>query len=272
MTATVHRAAPSADIGTDPVTRTDRASRAALARAVLATAEERTGTRRQPWSRAADGPAVPQDEVRHTIRPGRHDEHGALPIAPGLAPLLPSGLVRGTTLSVAGSTSLVLALLAEASAAGAWVAVVGMPGVGVLAAHQLGLALDRVVLVPDPGPDCPRVVAALVDGVDAVVVGDVALADADRRRLSSRARERSAVLVTTSPWPGASVVLTVERTRWSGVGRGDGRLRDRVLSVSRVGRGAAARGWRGEVHLGAGRADVVRPTGAPAVVALERAG
>ena len=226
-----------------------------LARAVLARAEQQTGTQRQ-WD-----PPV-----------GRVPEHagGALPVAPFVAALLPGGLTRGLTLCVSGSTSLVLTLLAEASAAGGWVAVVGMPAVGVLAAHQLGLALDRVVLVPDPGPDGPRVLAALVDGVDAVVVGDVALADADRRRLSARARERASVLVATTPWPGASVVLSVEGTRWSGVGRGDGRLRDRVLTVSRYGRGAAARGWRGEVQLHGSTVDVVAPR--DVVVELERVG
>ncbi|MCV2393313.1 hypothetical protein OEB99_03245 [Actinotalea sp. M2MS4P-6] len=243
-----------------PAEHADRAARAAAARAVLASAEERTGTRRKPWR---------SGEVRRSA-----DDHTVLPIAPALAPLLPGGLTRGATVTVTGSTSLVLTMLGAASAAGSWVAVVGMPAVGMLAAHQLGLALDRVVLVPDPGPDGPRVIAALVDGVDAVVVGDVALADADRRRLSARARERSAVLVATTPWPGASVQLTVERTRWSGVGRGNGRLRDRVLTVSRAGRGSAARGWRGEVRLHGGEVDTVPHGGVRdgVVVGLERVG
>ncbi|WP_372594712.1 hypothetical protein [Actinotalea sp.] len=232
--------------------------RAARARAVLAEAEGRAGTRRS-WSARTPvvqvpvppDAAVPSSGARDGHRPDSH----ALPVDPRLAGLLPS-LDRGTTLTVAGSTSLLLALLAEASAAGSWVALVGMPGVGVLAASQLGLALDRVVLVPDPGPEGSRVLAALLDGMDAVVVGAVALSDADRRRLSARARERSAVLLTTTPWPGASVVLTASVSRWGGVGRGEGRLRDGVLTVDRQGRGAAGRGWRGEVVLpgtGSGR-------------------
>lgn len=211
--------------------------RAAVARAVLARAEERTGTVRRPWDRG---------ETRGPAR-----DHGvrALPVDPTLDALLPHGLERGTTLTVAGSTSLLLATLARASADGAWVAVVGLPAVGLLAAHQLGLSLERLVLVPDAGPDGPRVLATMVDGVDAVVVGEVALTDADRRKLSARARERSAVLLSTGPWPGASVVLTAQGSRWSGVGRGEGRLRTRTLTVSREGRGAAGRGWRGEVPL-----------------------
>lgn len=228
--------------------------RAARARAVLDRAEARTGTPRRPWSAPVPAP-VPPALVAHggaTASAGVPGvrEHGrpALPVDPRLSVLMPS-LDRGATLTVAGSTSLLLALLAEASATGSWVAMVGLPGVGVLAAAQLGLALERVVLVPDPGPDGPRVLAALLDGMDAVVVGEVALTDSDRRRLSARARERSAVLLSTTPWPGASVAIHATVSRWGGVGRGDGRLRDGMLAVSRFGRGAAARGWSGEVVI-----------------------
>jgi len=209
--------------------------RVARARAVLDRAEARTGTRRRPWSAPVPAlvptapvpPAVvpPAAAVAPAGIPGvRGHGRPALPVDSRLSVLMPS-LDRGTTLTVAGSTSLLLALLAEASAAGSWVAMVGLPGVGVLAAAQLGLALERVVLVPDPGPDGPRVLAALLDGMDAVVVGEVALTDSDRRRLSARARERSAVLLTTTPWPGASVAIHATVSRWGGVGRGDGRLR-----------------------------------------------
>ncbi len=234
--------------------------RAALARAVLARAERRTGTTtwvpRPPADRLAGAegsadPLAPEPTVAAEARsapldPGSHAR--LLPVHDSLAGLLPAGgLERGGTLVVGGSTSLVLALLAEASRAGGWAAFVGLPRVGVLAAHELGLDLARLVLVPAPGPDGPTVVAALLDGVDVVVVGDVALTDADRRRLSARARERDAVLVSTTPWPGAHVTLTAEIARWEGLGRGEGRLRSRRLTVRGGGRGAAARGWTAEV-------------------------
>lgn len=239
------------------------AERAAIARAVLARAEQRTGTttwvRRPPAERpgvrpedpadrraAAPEPVVAADARSAPLDPGSHAR--LLPVHGSLAGLLPAGgLERGGTLVVGGSTSLVLALLAEASRAGGWAAFVGLPRVGVLAAHELGLDLARLVLVPAPGPDGPTVVAALLDGVDVVVVGDVALTDADRRRLSARARERDAVLVSTTPWPGAHVTLTAEIAHWEGLGRGEGRLRSRRLTVRGGGRGAAARGWSAEV-------------------------
>lgn len=243
-------------------------ARAAMARAVLAKAEERTGATR--WVRPTPltspiTPVVPgsPDEAPPTVSdPVLPVEPAAaelvLPVAAGLTRLLPSGgLDRGSTVVLDGSTALVLALLAEASRSGSWVGIVGLPRVGVLAAHQQGLDLEKVVLVPVPGPDGPTVVAALLDGVDVVVVGDVALSDADRRRLSARARERGAVLLSTTPWPGARVVLTVTESCWDGIGQGHGRLRERRLIVRGGGRGSAARGWRAEVSLAVGRAGAV---------------
>ncbi|NTW41003.1 MAG: hypothetical protein HGA44_14190, partial [Cellulomonadaceae bacterium] len=196
--------------------------RAALARSILARAEERTGTSR--WVRPVALPTLAAEvgdtslggvaglsgaAARSAAEPEPAAAEQSLPVDARLADLLPSrGLDRGTTVVVAGSTSLVLGLLVEASRGGSWVAVVGLPAVGVLAAAQMGLDLDRVVLVPDPGPDGPQVVAALLDGMDVVVVGPRAtLLDGDRRRLSARARERSSVLVPTTTWTGANVVL-----------------------------------------------------------------
>ena len=227
--------------------------RAALARAVLVRAEERTGTARwvRPLRAPVGAPTEAPTEVPGTTTPPE-PAAGArvLPVPAGLAGVLPSGaLDRGSTVVVHGSTSLTLGLLAEASRTGSWVALVGLPGVGVLAAAQLGLDLDRVVLVPAPGPDGPTVLAALLDGVDVVVVGDVALGDGDRRRLSARARERGAMLLSTGAWPGAHLVLTAEVTQWEGLGHGHGRLRSRRMTVRCAGRGSAARGWLAEVTV-----------------------
>ncbi|KLN34417.1 hypothetical protein FB00_12030 [Cellulosimicrobium funkei] len=192
---------------------------------------------------------------RHVARrdPSRDviPDERAWPVHDALAPLLPLGaLQRGTVLAVRGSTSLLLALVARPSRAGAWTAAVGFPAVGLLAAADAGADLDRVVLVPRPGPDAALAIAALVDGLDVVVVGpDAALTDADRRRLAARARERGALLVAAGTWPGAHVALTVTGGGWSGADRGAGWLRRRTLVVERAGRGGAARPTRVEVEL-----------------------
>jgi hypothetical protein len=167
-----------------------------------------------------------------------------LQVAPELLPLLPTGgLRRGSTVAVTpGTSSLMLALLAGASASGAWSAVVGMPGLGILAAAQAGVALERLGLIPYPGPEWPAVTAALLDGVDVVVVATPGpVTGRVASRLAARARQRGSVLMPYGRWEGADLTLTAERGVWEGLGAGRGRLRCRELTITARGRGAASR-------------------------------
>jgi hypothetical protein len=103
---------------------------------------------------------------------------------------------------VVGATSLLIALLAGASRAGSWCAVVGSPTMSAVAAAELGCDLDRIAFVPHPGPDWPEVVAALLDGCDLVVAYPPdSVAPAIVRRLSARARQRGSVLVPMAVGP-----------------------------------------------------------------------
>lgn len=171
-----------------------------------------------------------------------------LPVAPALNVLLPGGLRRGSTVSVSGSLSLLLALLGAASAGGAWCALVGFPRVSAEAAREYAIDLGRLALVPEPGHGWPTTVGALLDAVDIVAArppsGGRGLAPADIRRLAARARSKDAVLVpyvTEAAWPGADVRLHAREGTWSGIGAGTGRLRARQLEVTAGGRGQAAR-------------------------------
>jgi hypothetical protein len=185
----------------------------------------------------------------HVAEPDAVGER-VLPVLPELRRLLPAGgLRRGSTVAVAtggpvtfGATSVLLALLAAASAAGSWCAVVGMPGLGLVAADEIGIALDRLALVPNPGTEWAAVVAALLDGVDVVVAAPPGPISASiSSRLAARARQRGSVLVPYGPWSGADVVLETPGGGWQGLGQGRGRLSRRELVISRRGRGAAAR-------------------------------
>ncbi|SFQ28578.1 hypothetical protein [Amycolatopsis rubida] len=164
-----------------------------------------------------------------------------LPVAGPLAAL--GGLRRGTTVSVAGSTSLLLSLLAAPTTNGAWAALVGMPSAGIAAAAELGVALRRLVLVPRPGADAAAVAGALLDGLDIVVLGGPlcrTVSAAAAARFSRRARNRGAVLIAAGPWPGADVALRCEPGRWHGAATdGHGRLVHRDAVVRRDGRRAA---------------------------------
>jgi hypothetical protein len=146
-------------------------------------------------------------------------------------------------MAASGATSLLIALLAAASQAGSWCAIVGMPMLGALAAAEAGIALDRLALVPHPGPEWSTVVAALLDGVDVVVAmppGPIAASMSSR--LAARARQRGSVFVAYGQLPGADVVLNSKHSRWEGLEAGRGRLRRREMTVVARGRGAAAQG------------------------------
>jgi hypothetical protein len=183
-----------------------------------------------------------------------------LPVRAELARLLPfRGLRRGSTVVVRGSTTVLLALLAEATAEGSWAAVVGMPDLGLLAAAELGVAMSRLALVPRPGAEFGGVVAALLDGLDLVAVNRPETRTGPRtgrpelgplaRRLSARARHRESVLVSFGAWPGADLELDCAETSWTGLGKGHGHLTERELTVTVRGRGAAARPIRSRVTL-----------------------
>ena len=177
---------------------------------------------------------------------GRSEGDRPLPVLPALEPLFPAGgLRRGSAVAVRGSASLLLALLAGPSRRGAWCGVVGLPGLGLAAAAEAGVALERLALVPDPGRDWAAVAAALLDAMEVVVVAPRGrVPDADVRRLAARARQRGAVLVPFGPvpWPGAELRLSPADGVWEGLGDGSGRLRSRRVVVRGDGRGSAARG------------------------------
>jgi len=195
----------------------------------------------------------------------------SLPVGPALRPLFPGGcLRRGATIVVAGgsgSTSLVFALLAEASAAGSWCAALGLPALGLAAAAEAGVALERFALVPNPGPDWTAVAAALFDGLDIVVAAVPARVPARMaERLAARARQRGAVFIAANgaPLPGADLTLEVVDGAWHGLGQGRGRLRGHEVRVAAYGRGAAARTRYADLWLPGG---VTPPDHAPRLAA-----
>jgi len=245
-------------------------ARQARARAVLQAAELRTGVKAAHPSVECDAvtyrdhaspprlavvptPAVEPIEPTPAIEPivaGLGAKPG-LPVQASLRKLVPGGsFAPGSVCRVRGSTSLLFALLAEASQAGSWLALVGEPSAGLLAAAEEGLALERLALVPQPGADAPQVIAALLDGMDAVVVGPEAnLSPADRRRLTARARERGTVIIATAEWEGAGLCLAATGGAWQGAEAGAGWLQRHCLNVRRTGRGVAGKPGDFEVEV-----------------------
>jgi hypothetical protein len=170
-------------------------------------------------------------QLRAKTGPGRAQH--LIPVADPLVRLLPEGGLRpGCAYSVAGG-ALLLALLAEPSAAGSWCGVVGVPELGAEAARNAGVALDRLALVPQPGERWLSVVAALAEVLPVVAVRPASrVRDADAARLAARLRERSTVLLVCGDWPRVEASFGLRSARWEGLGEGNGYLTGREVEVA----------------------------------------
>jgi hypothetical protein len=209
------------------------------------------------------------------------DDQGVIPVGGPLSELLPDGVRRGDVVAIETESQsvdyLTLALLAGALDAGLWCGVVGVPEMGALALAELAsagpagvdltelsstgnipagaAALERLLLVPEPGEQWAEIVAVLADGVDLVLVRpSTAVTAAVSRRVDARLRQgrsagtrHSAALLVLGSWGSARLVLRTTQTVWSGlagVGTGAG-----------IGAGAGANAGTG--HLTGGRATIV---------------
>ena len=166
------------------------------------------------------------------MQPLRLDDR-AIPTAAGLRRLFPGGALRkGASYAVHGSFQLALAMLAEASSTGAWCGVIGCPAFGAEAAAALGVALDRCVLIPDPGADAVGLAGALSEILTLVVVCGVQHPRPTAvERVSARLREHGSALVAVGDWPRPESTLRVTASHWRGLGQGHGLLEDRELIV-----------------------------------------
>jgi hypothetical protein len=171
----------------------DRAEQVEQLRRQMAAVSGKVGARWRPTESAAD--PLPTGE-------------SLLAVPDALAEALPAGLPKGTVAVLSGARSLPVGLAAAVSAAGGHVAVVGMPGFGLLAAAEMGADLSRLAVIPQPGSDPVEVAAVLMDGMDLVVLGLAGrCVPATRSRaVVARARQRGCtLLVTGGQWQGASM-------------------------------------------------------------------
>ena len=186
-----------------------------------------------------------------------------LPVEEALEALLPEGSIRrGTAIAVCGhgSVTLAVALAAEVSRRGSWVAAVGMADLGVSALAERGVDLGRWALVDLPagargrggwdGSLAADVLGAVVGGFDLVLLGpEIRVAGATARRLLARMREHGTSLICAFGGASADIAaglvpevrLMIEQTLWTGIDDGHGRLLARQAEVTVGGRGAASR-------------------------------
>ncbi len=191
----------------------------------------------------------PSPATNHAETSSLHWRHGVttaadtvarrLDVDEPLRALLPGrGLRRGTVVTVSGSRSLLLALLARPSHDGAWCVMAGVEGLGLAAAAEAGVDLDRLVVIPRLGERWPEIVAALVEVFDVVALrAPGPVPPPVDRRLEARVRRHGTVLLVVRDTLGApvfsssSLELAVTHSRWEGIGDGDGYLRARQVEI-----------------------------------------
>jgi Mrp family chromosome partitioning ATPase len=128
-------------------------------------------------------------------------------------------------------------------------AVVGVPNLGIAAAIEAGVAVERIVLAQPPraSREWVATVAALVEGFEVLIVATpTSLSASDARRLQTRVMARQAVLIVVDLPALASVgeasvfasdidvhAITVA---WSGIERGAAHITQRTVQVRVNGR------------------------------------
>ena len=184
-----------------------------------------------------------------------------LAVADDVRELLPdSGLVRGRIVRCSGDAglSLALSLCSLATQQGSWLGVVGVEHLGLLAAVEHGVALERTVLVhpPKTSREWSITVAAAIEGLDLLIVAvPERLSVNDARRVQTRLQSRRAVMIIVEntvlsqsrSMNGsneaqqflADVVLDTKTKSWSGVDKGAGYLQHRNVRIRVSGRRVA---------------------------------
>jgi hypothetical protein len=196
---------------------------------------------------------VPVEQLAEPLAAASLSRSRMLPVVDPLVSLLPDGgLVRGKAVACGGvaAMSLAVSLAVAATASGSWLAVVGVPTLGLEAAEEFGIPLERVVGVDLPGSGrCPEItadnerwaelVAATFDGFEVVITAVPRRLNAVlARRVQARMQSRQAVMITVGaagPFS-ADVELHADEPCWEGVAAGWGHLRGRRVAVSSSGR------------------------------------
>jgi hypothetical protein len=198
------------------------------------------------------------DQLAHAlasglVRPALDVTLETLNVAEHLREVLPDrGLVRGRIVSCSGDAAMSLALqvVSRATQDGSWLAAVGVDHLGLVAAHEHRVALERLVVV-NPGDvvgDWVAAVGIAVEGFGVVLLNvPRGLSARDAQRITTRIQSRRAVAVcvdSTRRVAGGQgfvpdVVLHTTTVAWHGIDEGSGHVRSREVCVEVSGRRVA---------------------------------
>ncbi len=160
-----------------------------------------------------------------------------------LVRLLPGGgLARRAVTEVSDCPALIVELIAQVTATGGHVGVVGWPELSLAGVVDNG-NLDNVIAVPDPGVDPLGIIGVLVEGLDLVVArwpAPLELSPVRVRPLLGKLRGGQAALVLIGATvPSPHVRIDAEVTTFRGIGRGSGRIRGVDIAVRVEAKGQA---------------------------------
>lgn len=225
-------------------------------RAVRRTGDDRAATiealrdRLTRMERTGSTRAVSERTVEHAVRANlreRAEAHVTRPTA-GPPPIAFADVVAGLRVGAVHaveSRTVALACFAAAMPTGAWGGIVGMPDLGIEAAADLGVPIERIALVPKPGRAWLDVVAGLADAMPLVLATSPGrISPTDAARLTARLRGASSTLLIAGAWSGAATTIRRRSAEWRGLADGDGRLADGSLLVEVVGSDGAPRSAR----------------------------
>ena len=173
-----------------------------------------------------------RERIRRLESP--HIDQPTLPVLPALEDLFPErGLRRGVVYDLSEGRSLLWSVLSGPSRNGHWIGIVGMNHLGMQAAADAGVDLDRLVLVPEPGRHWWSVAAELADALPLVVLNPLGPLPGpqQRDRLQARLRERGSTLLLRGQWVGSEGRLAVAHRQWMGVGSGHGVFVEQHLTL-----------------------------------------
>ncbi|MGP6173875.1 hypothetical protein [Corynebacterium sp. A21] len=162
-------------------------------------------------------------------RMGTLERPEVLGVGPELAKVLPGGgLARRAVTHLSDCPALVIELIAHCTAAGGHVGVVGWSELSYAGVPDSGGELDRIITVPEPGPEALSISAVLVEGLDLVVHHfpvPVELSPTRARPLLAKLRGGTAALVLVGAQvPAPAAVIDAKVSTYRGVGTGYGRI------------------------------------------------
>lgn len=145
---------------------------------------------------------------------------------------LPLCIPRRAVTEISDCPALVVDLLAKVTAAGGHVGIVGWPQLSLAAIEHL----DKVIAVPDPGPDPLGITSVLVEGLDLVVhhsAVELNLSPVRARPLTGRLRGgEAALLLVGLHAPSPALRIDARVSTYRGIGRGTGRISGMDIDVS----------------------------------------